>query len=429
MPAATSLHTITVGGSSSDIHGNDGRSIQIAIDAVATRGVGTVIVEPGTYILNGPLRLRSRVDLRGTPGETILQRAPMVWRHLAEDADIGQKQVRPTDASGFSAGMGILLGDEAGRFPQASMPLTITRVEEGILYTDDYNTRDVLAEAGGMVATYYPLIHAMEQEDFCIDGFILDSHLDDIGPLEGIWGRGLYMRRCHRAVVRNVISKNVLGDGLGCGQGSHISFEHCVSSHNTHYGIHPGSHSPYTRIADCHVHDNGSDGVYLCWGVSNSEVVDCDVHDNGGRLYRNGICTGHKDTDTLIARNHVYQNAKHGIHVRDKTEANGAHRTTIRDNVIEDNGWPFERVPEKLKQLPRQELTGHGVYVCGITRDLALKGNTIRETRSGDERHQRHAVYLAPKVTGLKMSGNVMEGHPEADIVDDAQEASNALQS
>ena len=292
MPAATSLHTITVGGSSSDIHGNDGRSIQIAIDAVATRGVGTVIVEPGTYILNGPLRLRSRVDLRGTPGETILQRAPMVWRHLAEDADIGQKQVRPTDASGFSAGMGILLGDEAGRFPQASMPLTITRVEEGILYTDDYNTRDVLAEAGGMVATYYPLIHAMEQEDFCIDGFILDSHLDDIGPLEGIWGRGLYMRRCHRAVVRNVISKNVLGDGLGCGQGSHISFEHCVSSHNTHYGIHPGSHSPYTRIADCHVHDNGSDGVYLCWGVSNSEVVDCDVHDNGGRLYRNGICTG-----------------------------------------------------------------------------------------------------------------------------------------
>lgn len=426
--STSSMHVIHVGATQGDLRQMSGAAIQVAIDALATRGGGRVVVEPGTYLMQGPLRMRSRVSLQGTPGETILKRGPLVWSHLAEDADIGQKQVRPVDASGFEAGMGVLLGDDDQRFPQASMPLTITEVKDGVLHTHDYNIRDICAEKGGMVATYYPLIHAMEQEDFVVEGMVLDSHVEDAGPLAGIWGRGLYLRRCHRVEIRHVESRHVLGDGLGCGQGGHITFEECTAAHNTHYGIHPGSHSPHTRIAGCHVHDNGSDGVYLCWGVAHSEVVDCDVHDNGTRLYRNGICTGHKDTDNLIARNRVYRNAKHGIHIRDKTEANGAHRTAIVGNVIEDNGWPFEAVPESLKQLPRQELLGHGIYVCGITRDVTIDGNTIRETRTGADRHQRHALYVAPNVTGLTMRDNVVEGHPDDAIVDDARDASNQFQ-
>ncbi len=69
-----------------------------------------------------------------------------------------------------------------------------------------------------------------------------------------------------------------------------------------------------------------------------------------------------------------------------------------------------------------------GIYVCGVTRDLIIKGNTIRETRSGDQRHQRYALYVAPQVTGLTVSANIIEGHPDADVVDDAREATNALQ-
>jgi len=427
-PAASPLQTLTVGPAGADVCGSGGRALQIAIDAVAWRGGGIVLVQPGDYLLDGPVRLRSGVTLRGVPGETVLRRAPAVWSRLAVDADIGQRQITPEDAAPFRPGMGVVLRDDEQFFPLSSMPLTVTRVHGGTLFTDGYNTRDFLAERGGLVATYYPMIHAFEQEDIAVEGLVLDSSLDAAGPLEGIWGRGLYFRRCHRAAVRNVVSANCLGDGFGCGQGSHVSFESCESHHNTHYGIHPGSHSPHTRIAGCRVHDNGSDGVYLCWGVRHSEVVDCEVYGNGGRLYRNGICTGHKDTDNLIARNRVYGNAKHGIHVRQKTAANGAHRTTVRDNVVEDNGWPFERVPESLKHLPRRELTGHGVYVCGVTRDLVLEGNTIRETRTGDERHQRCGVYLAPGVSGARLGGNTIDGHPDDAIVDDSGDATNQVQ-
>ena len=345
------------------------------------------------------------------------------------DADIGQRQITPADASAFRPGMGVVLRDDEQFFPLSSMPLTVTHIDAGTLFTDDYNTRDFLAERNALVATYYPMIHAFEQEDFGVEGLILDSKLDEIGPLAGIWGRGLYFRRCHRAAVRHVVSARCLGDGFGCGQGSHVTFEDCEAQGNTHYGIHPGSHSPRTRIARCRVHDNGADGIYLCWGVRYGEVVDCEVYGNGGRLYRNGICTGHKDTDTLIAGNHVHDNAKHGIHVRQKTEANGAHRTTVRDNRIENNGWPFERVPENLKQLPRRELLGHGIYVCGVTRDLVLEGNTIRETRSGDERHQRCGLYLAPDVTGVVMRGNTFDGHPDAAVTDEARHPTNQLQA
>lgn len=423
-----SLQTITVGPTHADVVGTDGRAIQIAIDALAWRGGGTVAVQPGEYVLNGPLRLRSRVTLSGTEGKTILKRAPLVWSPLAIDADIGQREITPEDPSRFRPGMGLVLGDREQHFPLSSMPLTITRIEGGVLHTDDYITRDFQAERDALVATYYPMVHAFEQEDICVEGLVLDSALDEIGPLEGIWGRGLYVRRCHRVTVRQVLSTNCLGDGLGCGQGSRVTFENCESCYNTHYGIHPGSHSPHTRIAGCHVHDNGSDGVYLCWGVRDSEVVGCDVHDNGTRLYRNGISTGHKDTDNLIAGNRIYRNAKHGIHVRVKTQANGAHRTSVRDNVIEDNGWPFERVPEGLKHLPRQELLGHGVYVCGVTSDLVLEGNTIRETRDGDRRHQQHGLYLAPDVTRVTMADNVIEGHPGTAIVDASASDTNQLQ-
>ena len=422
------LDTITVGPGTADISGTDGRAIQIAIDAIAWRGGGTVSVREGEYILTGPLRMRSGVALHGVPGKTILKRAPAVWSELAVDADIGQKEITPADPSGFAPGMGVILRDSENFFPLSSMPLTVTRIEDGVLHTHDYLIHDILAERGGLVVTYYPMIHAFEQEDFSVDGLILDSALNEIGPLEGIWSRGLYFRRCHRATVTRVTSMNCLGDGFGCGQGSHITFEKCESSHNTHYGIHPGSHSPHTRLAGCNVHDNGSDGVYLCWGVSNSEVVDCDVYRNGGRLYRNGISTGHKDTDNLIAGNRIRENAKHGIHFRIKTEANGAHRTIVRDNIIEDSGWPFERVPEKLKQLPRQELLGHGIYVSGTTHDLTFENNTIRETRTGDQRHQRHAFYLAPGVTRVTMSDNIIEGHPDAPIVDNANSSTNQLQ-
>ena len=95
---------------------------------------------------------------------------------------------------------------------------------------------------------------------------------------------------------------------------------------------------------------------------------------------------------------------------------------------MENNGWPLGRVPQLLRHLPEHELEGCGIYVCGITRDLLLENNIIRETRQGNKRHQLHGIYLEPGVTRLKMKGNKISGHPQAAIIDTAHSPDNKLQ-
>ena len=64
------LQTLTVGPSGSDVGGADvggadGRALQIAIDAVAGRGGGTVLVQPGDYRLDGPAPIVSKSPKTG----------------------------------------------------------------------------------------------------------------------------------------------------------------------------------------------------------------------------------------------------------------------------------------------------------------------------------------------------------------------------
>jgi len=173
-------------------------------------------------------------------------------------------------------------------------------------------------------------------------------------------------------------------------------------------------------VRRCHIHGNGSDGLYVCWGISHSLFADNHIHHNGYGKHRNGLCTGHKDTDNRFLNNHIHDNAKHGIHFRVKTEANGAHRTLVQGNRIENNGIALADVPERLRHLPERELLGHGIYVSGITRDLRFVDNDIRETRSGAAALQHTGLYLAPGVSRVELADNRIEGHGANDIVDEA---------
>ena len=419
--------TITVGRNQGDIRGKDNRAIQKAIDALAAKGGGTVKVLPGEYVLNGSIRMRSNIHLLGDRDRTILKRCAAVASLLKLDADIGQKQITPVNAAGFKAGMGISC--HGRRVANSTMPWTLVRKNKGILYLDSYIEQNYNAEHGEWVTNMFPLIQGCEIENVRVEGFTLDSKVKNIAGVRLVWGGGLYFRRCKHGVIREITSINCNGDGLRWGQSEHVTVEDCEVAYNTHYGLHPGSHSPFTTIQRCHIHHNGSDGLYACWGVSNSKFVDNVIHHNGFRIYRNGFCIGHKDTDCLIARNRIFANAKHGIHVRKKTEGNGAHRNVYQDNIIEDNGLPFSKVPSFLKKsLPREELGGCGVYVAGITHDLVFENNIVRETRQGKQRHQLHGFYLEPGVRRLKMKGNHINRHPLKTIMDNSGSRDNKLQ-
>ncbi|HUV41965.1 MAG TPA: right-handed parallel beta-helix repeat-containing protein [Sedimentisphaerales bacterium] len=411
---------VTVGARDADVIGSDNRAIQLAVDTLAFRGGGTVRVLPGEYTLIDSIHLRSNVNLTGDRDKTVLKRCAAVSSRLLKDADIGQREITPRQPGLFKTGMGVICRSKKAR-SMSTMPLTVTRIENGVLYVNGYIEDDYIAEedswgqAGhdGEVVNVFPLIRGYEVENVMVDGFTLDSGADDN---EG--SDGLYLRRSKWCTIKNVKAINCKNDGIRFGTNEHITVEDCEAAYNGNYGIHPGAHSPWTIVRRCNIHHNDSDGLYICWGVREGEFTDNTIHHNGQRKHRSGISIGHKDTDNLIARNHIYENSKHGICFRRKTEANGAHRNIVRDNLIENNGIVESQIPGFLKDLPRHTLTGCGVYICGVTHDLVFENNVIRETRRGQDRHQLHAFYIEQGVSRVKMAGNTISGHPRDPIVD-----------
>ena len=413
-------NSISVGLNNADIIGSDNRVIQAAVDLIYLRGGGTVHILPGEYYLNDAIRLRSNIHLTGDREKTILKHAPLVSCPLSVDADIGQKEVTPRNPSLFKVGMGIVCRDNKLQNDMVTKPLTITRIENGVLYLNGYIEFDFTADYEGkgeaaLVTNVFPLIYGYEVENVTIEDLTIDSKVDNDDGWKDVRTGGLCLDRTKNCLIRNVKSVNNYGDGFLIISSEHTTLEDCEGAYNSHHGIHPGSHSPWTIVRRCIMHHNGSDGLYICWGVKESEFTDNIIYQNGIRMDRNGLSIGHKDTDNLIAGNHIYENAKHGIHFRIKTEPNGAHRNKIIDNVIENNG------------LAGYAEKGCGIYIEGITHDILIENNIIRETRKGEERLQKNALCLQPGVTKVDMINNKISGHPENAILDNSKSSSNKL--
>jgi polygalacturonase len=423
---------ITVGINGADINGSDNLAIQSAVDMMYQRGGGTVKILAGEYILQDAIRLHSNIHLTGDREKTILKHAPAVSSSLLKDADIGQKEVTPKDPSLFRVGMGIVCRDNELPNEMVNKPLTIIRIENGVLYLNgyiefDFNADYDLPQKGGkgaLIANIFPLLYGFEVENVIIDGLTIDSKVDKNPGWIDVRTGGVCLDRSKNCIVRNITSINSQGDGILVISSEHTTVEDCEAAYNSYHGIHPGSHSPWTIVQRCYIHHNGSDGLYICWGVRESEFTDNVIYYNGIRENttfpdngkRHGISIGHKDTDNLIARNHIYENASEGIHFRHKTEANGAHRTTIRENIIENNG------------LPGHVERGCGISINAITHDIIIDNNIIRETRTGNDRLQKNALQIEQGVSRVQMVNNKISGHPEAAIIDNSKSPDNKLQ-
>jgi polygalacturonase len=417
---------ITVGLSGADINGRGNVAIQAAIDMVHNSGGGKVVVLPGEYILDDAIRMRSNVHLAGDRNKTILKHAPAVSCPLLKDADIGQKEVTPKDPSLFKPGMGIVCRSNRLANTMVNTPLTITHIKNGVLYLNGYIKNDFIADlnsqgeggSDGLVANIFPLVYGYEIENAIIEGLTIDSKVEENPGWVNVRTAGVCLDRTKFVTVRNVKSVNNQGDGILTVSSEHTTIEDCEGAYNTYHGIHPGSHSPWTVVRRCVMHHNGSDGLYICWGIRESEFTDNVIYNNGIRKVgkRNGISIGHKDTDNLIARNHIYENAVAGIYFRQKTEANGAHRNIIRDNIIENNG------------LAEHSDKGYGIFISGISHDIRIENNTIRETRSGNEAIQKNALCLQAGVSKVQMVNNKISPHPGKAIVDNSQSPDNRLQ-
>lgn len=421
---------ITVGPAGSDVAGFTGGAVQLAIDALGCRGGGTVVVREGTYELIDSVRLRPDIALVGE-GEAVLKRAAeLTWSPLAMDADAGQYEITPADVKGFRVGMGVCLWDQDRSWVFHGWPQRVRAIEGGRLLLEEMMPdMDRLADCGGRVVNHFPLVMAREAPRSRAEGLTLDGSAGDSPVLENLRTAGFHSYHSPGVSVQRIRAHHVQGDGICVSESSTDAVvEDCHAHDNTHHGIHPGSHSARAVVRRCHMHHNGSDGLYVCWGIAGGVFEDNDIHHNGSRLWRSGISIGHKDTDCLFARNRIYENCKYGICIRQKTEANGAHRNTYRQNVIENNGQDPAGMPEAVRRLPARELAGVGVSILGVTHDLLFEDNVIRETRPAGKQFQRNAFYIGPGVSRVTLSGNEIAGHPDAAVVDESGSKDNRLQ-
>jgi len=390
---------ITVGGPQADIGAYTSAGIQIAVDALKARGGGTVKLGSGTFEMTAGVRLASGVCLVGAGKSTKLRKVDGFRSALGSDCGYGKLKFEVKDTSGFAVGMAVTIQDSANNSGWAVTTARITAIEGDILYIDDYTVRDYQSGLEGVVSNACSLIEAVECEDVRIADLFVDGNKGTNDYLGGCRGGGIYLHKSRRCVVEGVKVTNFNGDGISWQITEDMTVRNCEVQGCSNFGFHPGTGSVRTRMEGCVSHDNGTDGIFVCWRVQDGVFRDNRSYRNG----RHGFSIGHKDTDNVFEGNHIYLNGVHGIYMRDEAEQNGAHRNKLISNIIENNGT---------------KEGGYGIYIDGITHDIAVEENVIRETGQGG---QIGGVYIGAGASNIDIRENQMNGHKQGDITDKSE--------
>lgn len=381
---------ITVGGPEADIPGYSSSAIQIALDAIKTRGGGTVRLNPGTYEITGPVRLSDNVSLVGSGKSTILRKCDGFRTSYIIDADWGMLKAVVKDASGFRKGMGIQLSDDDNNQGWEVTTAVITDIIDNVIYFDNNTVNDYIAEKNGVVSNACSIIEAVGVQNVRIADLVIEGNKAKNDYINGCRGGGVYIHKSKNCLVENVKVNEFNGDSFSWQITEKITVRGSEASNGGGLGFHPGTGSDHSVVENCIAHHNKGDGLFLCWRVQNGIFRNNILYANED----NGISIGHKDTDNVFENNHVYENAHQGVLFRDENEQNAGHRNTFVNNIIENNGMKEE---------------ASGLYIGGVTHDIIIKNNTIRSTGKGKQttairvgKNSSRVTVLGNKVSGLK---------------------------
>lgn len=392
--------TITVGDDKADIHGFTSAAIRTAVDALRVSGNGgTVMLQPGTYDITGPIQLYDNITLTGSGAQTILKKCKGFRSKFALDADYGELRVTVEDASGFRPGMGVAIYDDQWRSGWDVTTARITAIKENTIYIDDYLVRDYHKDKSGTLSNACSIITANNAKNIKISGLTVDGTGESNDMVDGCRSGAIYLHKTHDALIENVTVKNFNCDGISWQITENVTVRNCEIYGCPNAGLHPGTGSPYTVIEGNNSHDNGGYGLFVCWRVREGTVKNNSFHNNG----RNGISTGHKDTDLLFEENKVFENGSDGIYLRDEGYLNAPHRTILKNNIIENNG---------VKD------GGYGISVNGQVEGVVIEGNTIANPAGGK---QKAAVFLSAGTKPVDIKNNKISGHPKGDVVHEGQ--------
>jgi parallel beta-helix repeat protein len=382
---------ITVGGPGADIPGYTSEAIRIALDAIKTRGGGTVKLNPGTFQIIGPLRLSDNTSLIGSGKSTVLKKCDGFKTSFIIDADWGMLKAVVKDASGFKRGMGIQLYDDEHNQGWDVTTAVISDIRDNVIYFDNRTNNDYVSSLNGTVSNGCSIIEAVGVENVKISDLSIEGNKSTNDYINGCRGGGVYIHKSKNCLVENVAINEFNGDTFSWQITENITVRGCEASDGNGLGFHPGTGSDHSIVENCVSHNNKGDGIFLCWRVQNGIFRNNTVYANGD----NGISIGHKDTDNYFENNHVFENSNHGVLFRNENEQNSGHRNTFTGNVIENNGMGRE---------------SNGFYIGGETHDISITGNTIRSAGKGN---QSSAIVVGKKSSKITASGNKISGSKE----------------
>ncbi len=377
---------VRVAPSGGDLNGSDHRVLQAAVDYVAALGGGTVEIGAGEYLMRDSLHLRPNVTVRGEGEKTVLKKAKGRVSALLLDGDFGEEQVTLVNPEGFQVGDGIAVWDKgAGGFHT-----TVARItgRNGNTFSISLPLNsDCMAENGGQAATVFPVVSGYDAPGVRLENLTIEGGKEANIPLNGCRGGGIFLYRCHGAVLSHCTVRRYNGDGISFQQSNDVQVTECVSEDNAALGLHPGSGSQRPQVRNCVARRNGEDGLFLCWRVKEGLFEGNRLEANG----RFGISIGHKDTDNLLRNNQVIGNGNDGIFFRNESEGMAGHRNELVGNLIENNG---------VKE------PSAGIRVRGTTKDLVFRENVIRDTRPEGERRQTVGIRLEERVGSVSTESN-----------------------
>jgi parallel beta-helix repeat protein len=382
---------ITVGGPKADIAGYSSGAIQIAMDALRSRGGGTVKLFPGVFKITGPVRLPDNTSLIGSGKETILKKCDGFKTSFIIDADWGMLKAVVKDVSGFERGMGIQLFDDEHNQGWDVTTAVITDIKDNVIYFDNGANYDYLASLNGTVTNGCSIVEAVGVENIKIADLMVEGNKNSNDYINGCRGGGIYIHKSRNCVVENVKVNEFNGDSFSWQITENITLRGCEASNGNGLGFHPGTGSDHPVVENCLSHNNRQDGIYLCWRVQNGIFRNNTIYANGD----NGISIGHKDTDNIFENNHIYKNGTNGVLFRNENEENSGHRNTFINNIIENNGTRRE---------------SSGFYIGGETHDIKISGNTIRSSGEGN---QSMAVFIGKNASKITVNDNKISGSRE----------------
>jgi parallel beta-helix repeat protein len=372
-----------------DVIGADSTALQKAADML--RSGDTLVIGPGTYQMDASLLIPSNVTVRGTAGQTILQKTRGVESALIEDGDFGESYLSVADPEMFHPGMGVEILDDTLKDGWDVTISKVVAVHDHMLQINPPTVRDYdLGEKHARIRNTYPILCAMNAENVTFEDLTVDGNKAENTYLDGCRGGAIYLYNVRNVTVKNCVARNYNGDGISFQISDRVHVVNSESFGQTGYGLHPGTGSANSEVEHCHLHNNGDIGIFLCWRVRHGLFHDNIIEDNG----HYGISIGHKDTDNEFTNNTIARNGVSGVYFREETPLNSGNRNTFRNNKVLDNG---------------SAKAGYGFYIAAHVTDTVIAANQISDTR-GPNATQHYAVYKDKGAGSVRLENNTIEG-------------------